>query len=94
MMLQERDIMSQPILTDYAALVDAVMLIGDKLETHDNQQQWMNQQQAQAYVNLGRMAFQTLVDRGVIKSHDLAPFGLARMERYNRDELDEAMKSI
>lgn len=86
--------MSQPILTDYAALVDAVMLIGDKLETHDNQQQWMNQQQAQAYVNLGRMAFQTLVDRGVIKSHDLALFGLARMERYNRDELDEAMKSI
>lgn len=40
------------------------------------------------------MAFQTLVDKGIIKPHDLAPYGLARMERYNRDELDEAMKSI
>ncbi|KAA8439187.1 hypothetical protein FKV75_02630 [Weissella paramesenteroides] len=86
--------MTEPILADYPALVSAVMSIGEKLELHNDQRQWMNKEQAQAYVNLGRMAFQTLVDKGIIKPHDLAPFGLARMERYNRDELDEAMKSI
>lgn len=86
--------MTEPILADYPALVSAVMSIGEKLELHNDQRQWMNKEQAQVYVNLGRMAFQKLVDEGIIKSHDLAPYGLARMERYNRDELDEAMKSL
>ncbi|XZO07615.1 hypothetical protein ABU186_08765 [Weissella paramesenteroides] len=54
----------------------------------------MNKQQAQEYVNLGKQAFKKLVDDGAIKVHSLDEHGLARLERYNRDELDEAMKSL
>lgn len=86
--------MSNSILADYPALVEAVLSIADKLETSDNGRKWMNKQQAQAYVNLGKQAFQKLVDDGVIKVHSLDDHGLARLERYNRDELDEAMKSL
>ena len=86
--------MSNSILTDYPALVEAVLSIADKLETSDNGRQWLNKQQAQEYVNLGKQAFKKLVDDGVIKVHSLDDHGLARLERYNRDELDEAMKSL
>ncbi|MGK4017692.1 hypothetical protein PWO95_02335 [Weissella paramesenteroides] len=86
--------MSNSILTDYPALVEAVLSIADKLETSDNGRQWLNKQQAQEYVNLGKQAFKKLVDDGVIKVHSLDNHGLARLERYNRDELDEAMKSL
>ncbi|MCS9985140.1 hypothetical protein EFL35_09410 [Weissella paramesenteroides] len=86
--------MSNSILTDYPALVEAVLSIADKLETSDNGRQWMNKQQAQEYVNLGKQAFKKLIDDGVIKVHSLDEHGLARLERYNRDELDEAMKSL
>lgn len=81
-------------LADYPALVGAVQLIADRLEIKDNGRQWMNKQQAQAYVNLGKQAFKKLVDDGVIKAHSLDEHGLARLERYNRDELDEAIKSL
>lgn len=81
-------------LADYPALVEAVLSIADKLETSDNGRQWLNKQQAQEYVNLGKQAFKKLVDDGVIKVHSLDDHGLARLERYNRDELDEAMKSL
>lgn len=86
--------MTNTILTDYPALVGAVQLIADRLETKDNGRQWMNKQQAQAYVNLGKQAFQKLVDDKVIPVHSLDSHGLARLERYNRDELDQAMKSL
>lgn len=86
--------MSNSILTDYPALVEAVLSIADKLETSDNGRQWLNKQQAQEYVNLGKQAFKKLVDDGVIKVHSLDNHGLARLERYSRDELDEAMKSL
>lgn len=86
--------MSNSILADYPALVEAVLSIADKLETSDNGRQWLNKQQAQEYVNLGKQAFKKLVDDGVIKVHSLDEHGLARLERYNRDELDEAMKSL
>lgn len=86
--------MSNSILTDYPALVEAVLSIANKLETSDNGRQWLNKQQAQEYVNLGKQAFKKLVDDGVIKVHSLDDHGLARLERYNRDELDEAMKSL
>ena len=86
--------MSNSILTDYPALVESVLSIADKLETSDNGRQWLNKQQAQEYVNLGKQAFKKLVDDGVIKVHSLDNHGLARLERYNRDELDEAMKSL
>ena len=86
--------MSNSILTDYPALVEAILSIADKLETSDNGRQWLNKQQAQEYVNLGKQAFKKLVDDGVIKVHSLDNHGLARLERYNRDELDEAMKSL
>ncbi|MFP7481933.1 hypothetical protein [Weissella paramesenteroides] len=86
--------MTNNIVTDYPALVEAVLSISDKLDIQDNERQWMNKQQAQVYVNLGKQAFQKLVDDGVIKVHSLDEHGLARLERYNRDELDEAMKSL
>ncbi|MFL2044366.1 hypothetical protein [Weissella hellenica] len=54
----------------------------------------MNKQQAQDYVNLGKQAFQKLVDDKVIPVHTLDTHGLSRLERYNRDELDQAMKSL
>lgn len=38
--------MTNTILTDYPALVGAVQLIADRLETKDNGRQWMNKQQA------------------------------------------------
>lgn len=86
--------MTNTILIDYPALVGAVQLIADRLETKDNGRQWMNKQQAQVYVNLGKQAFQKLVDDKVIPVHSLDSHGLARLERYNRDELDQAMKSL
>lgn len=82
------------ILADYPALVGAVQAIADRLETRDNGRQWMNKQQAQEYVNLGKRAFQKLVDDEVIPVHNLESHGLARLERYDRDELNEAMKSL
>lgn len=81
-------------LTDYPALVDAVLMIADRLETSDHERHWMNKQQAQDYVNLGKQAFQKLVDDKVIPVHSLDSHGLSRLERYNRDELDQAMKSL
>ncbi|MFC6178658.1 hypothetical protein ACFQGR_04565 [Weissella sagaensis] len=86
--------MTNNSLTDYPALVGAVQSIADRLEFNDNGRQWMNKQQAQAYVNLGKRAFQRLVDDEAIPVHNLESHGLARLERYNRDELDEAMKQL
>lgn len=37
--------MTEPILADYPALVSAVMSIGEKLELHNDQRQWMNKEQ-------------------------------------------------
>lgn len=92
--IKERFLMTNNIVTDYPALIETVLSISDKLDIQDNGRQWMNKQQAQAYVNLGKQAFKKLVDDGVIKAHSLDDHGLARLERYNRDELDEAMKSL
>ena len=92
--IKERFLMTNNIVTDYPALVEAVLSISDKLDIQDNGRHWMNKQQAQVYVNLGKQAFQKLVDDGVIPVHSLDDHGLARLERYNRDELDEAMKSL
>ena len=92
--IKERFLMTNNIVTDYPALVEAVLSISDKLDIQDNGRHWMNKQQAQVYVNLGKQAFQKLVDDKVIPVHSLDDHGLARLERYNRDELDEAMKSL
>lgn len=86
--------MTETILADYPALISAINGIGDKLDTNNTSRQWMNKEQARKHLNLGKQAFQKLIDDGVVPVHDLATHGLARMERYNRDELDEAMKSI
>lgn len=86
--------MTEPILADYPALVSAVMTIGEKLDARNTPQTWMNKEQARKYLNLGKEAFQKLVDNGIIPIHDLSVHGIARIERYNRIELDEAMKSL
>lgn len=86
--------MTEPILSDYPALVSAITAIGDKLDARNVPQTWMNKEQARKYLNLGKEAFQKLVDDGTIPIHDLSKHGIARIERYNRIELDEAMKSL
>ncbi|WEY49259.1 hypothetical protein P3T51_05925 [Weissella confusa] len=79
---------------DYSALAKAMQSLADRLDASSGGRQWMNKKQAQNYVNLGKQAFQKLVDDNVIPVHSLDNHGLARLERFNRTELDNALKNL
>lgn len=81
-------------LEDYSALVKTMQSLVDRLDESSNGREWMNKKQAQNHVNLGKQAFQKLVDDNVIPAHSLDNHGLARLERFNRTELDNALKSL
>ena len=53
----------------------------------------MTQKEASAYVHMNYKTFKKLADQGVFKAHSGAKYGIA-FERYNRDELDLAVKGL
>jgi len=54
---------------------------------------WLDKKQASAYLNMNPRTFQKLIDADKVKSHSLYEIGVA-LERFNKDELDTALKGM
>ena len=84
--------MDNPILPDNE-LVAVLNRLADVLDTSKSASPWMTQKEASTYVHMNYKTFKRLTDQGVFKAHSGAKYGIA-FERYNRDELDLAVKGL
>lgn len=84
--------MDNPIVADDKLITVLKQAVIESLGTFQPSP-WMTQKEASAYVHMNYKTFKRLADQGVFKAHSGAKYGIA-FERYNRDELDLAVKGL